>query len=180
MFLFAAVSVRADDFNPPSWRGDPGSDYQRWEFDTTSPFPEDYDNPYGTPQCVDFGGGTWMNSYQGRQGVWCIDQGAVMQFLIPDAGDGDVYKLVHVQMTFYGTNYTIFGTPIASGTQDLGGGWTGVWYDFTWPCLALEVILIGEPSCFDELVVDAICVPEPSVVASLVLLGFGILVRRKR
>ena len=46
-------AVRADDLLPPSWRGDPGTTFQQWRFDSSECIePEAAVNPYGNPSAV--------------------------------------------------------------------------------------------------------------------------------
>jgi len=56
--LLAALSwcvpAWADDFNPPSWRGNPGTSWAMWEFlnDDPTPPPDDGFLPFGPPSMV--------------------------------------------------------------------------------------------------------------------------------
>lgn len=81
----AVSSVSADDVAPPTWRGDPGSTFQEWEFLTSAnpATPESVSNPYGSPSAsISLG---WANSDYwpeypplggtGRMGVWDLGRG---------------------------------------------------------------------------------------------------------
>jgi len=73
--MFTPISVRADDYNPPDWRGEPGTTYAIWEFpganNPTSP--DSYVNPYGIPSLTvtgDFPLTVWHPNDLGHSGEW--------------------------------------------------------------------------------------------------------------
>ena len=76
----AVAAAFADDLIVPPWRGNDGTTYQEWRFDTNEnpAFPEDVENPYGNPSAEitvgDFGEG-WFHELPGlgsKTGFWDI------------------------------------------------------------------------------------------------------------
>ena len=73
----------ASDFNPPEWRGLPGSTYQKWTFSASdlSPIADDSNNPYGTPVVTHTINGNWYDQFSSLQGVW---RASTISFLVPN------------------------------------------------------------------------------------------------
>lgn len=115
-------SALASDINPPSWRGQPASTFQDWQFDTSAnpAVPDSTSNPYGTASASIVTGATstgWQYDlgYGSIRGYWDlgsqvfdVDQG---QWLgqdgridvsvpnVPGAPAGSS-KLVRIQVTY--------------------------------------------------------------------------------
>jgi len=202
--LTAAQTTFADDLNPPSWRGQPGSTLQVWNFatDANPAAPSLLNNPFGTPSAtIDydplFGTGwydTMPDLYGSKQGWWDIATGTIA-FDIPNSpatGPGS-FKLLQLQVTYWKdlslaplVTLDPFGTPQGSVTTSLvepgpvGGGWysdTYLWELVPNPT-GEQLLISGDPmwgSQIDQVVVDTICVvPEPSALVCL-MLGLGTL-----
>jgi len=177
-----ATVANAHDFNPPPWRGAPMSDFQHWLFSTPGPLPEISNNPFGQPAITDFGQSRWLETFEGQEGVWCIPEGSAMIFHIPDADEPTMLKLIRIQVTFWGTpaDFQFLGDPFDFGFKDFGDGWTGAWADYERSCQPFDVALVGGPLYVDQLVVDAVCVPEPITMAGFGIAGLGVIARRRR
>ncbi len=187
----ACVGVAtADDFNPPPWRGAPMSDFQQWEFKTDGPFPEISNNPFGQPAMTDVDEAQWLETKEGRDGVWCIGEEGKLVFHIPDAEEREMKKLIRIQITFFGDDFHFIGDPFHHGFVDLGNGWHGGWADYVRQCKPFDVYIFGpndddglthqDKLYVDELVVDAVCVPEPGMFAGLSTTGLGLVLRRRK
>lgn len=202
----------AMDINPPTlWqRGEPGSTYQRWEFDTddTTPMPDDYFNPYGDPDLTVIPIGPWENTWGGLPGVWPLS--GLITVDIPNNPVENEFKWVQIQLTWAGevnhanatpcisvTAKDAAGQPIASefitllNTTDTLLEKTNVagageyWHHTT--CLFQitpnpfeETIIIGSAIMADELVIDTICIPEPATMSLLVIGAACLLGKRHR
>lgn len=183
----ATAAVQADDLNPPPWRGQPGSTFQEWTFDTPDTSPTAVNNPYGTPTLT-------------HQGVW--QPGSIsapdLLFHIPNRPVLDPYKFIRIQVTSTspaGVPSELFvhiqAEPQASVVQT---GWSGLlpadpthpgswyqWWDFTLkPNPRSEWIRItGSQNAtwltqFDQVVIDTICPPVPEPM-SMTLAGLGLM-----
>lgn len=98
--------ARAADIFPPSWRGQPGSTSQAWEFFTpTLPSAPDLfsNNPYGTPMLSAVNANAfdpgWGANVQSQVGVFGIDQSS-LRFDIPNNPPLNPYKDIRVQITW--------------------------------------------------------------------------------
>jgi hypothetical protein len=180
--LACVGAVNADDFNPPPWRGAPMSDFQQWEFKTDGPLPELSNNPFGQPAITQIGDSRWLETFEGRDGVWCIPDGSAMVFFIPDADDPTEQKIIRMQVTYFGgpDGFTWNGGQFDQGYQDLGNGWTGTWADYLLPCQPFNAYISGGPIYVDEVVIDAVCVPEPGTIAAFAAAGLGLILRRRK
>lgn len=185
--LSFVIPAFADDLTPPPWRGAPHSDFQHWMFtQPTNPFPELWHNPYGTPQMTSTGGATWLPTFEGREGVYCLPPNSTMSWHIPDEIDPTMIKLIRIQFTYFlpgGGVLPPLGNPTDVGYTPLPGGWTHMRIDYQEPCQPFDVLLISgnEPIYLDQLVVDAICVPEPGAIAGLMgAVGMLALKRRRK
>jgi len=188
-----APSIWADDLNPPPWRGQDGSTYAKWEFSTPdpNPVPDQQYNPYGqSNMTVTPGPGMgWLPELDGRLGVWQLS--GRIEVWIPNYPLPRPVKYIWVQLTWQGQSP---GRPTVS---EVYTGRTGSliheqsgspWLESTFlidikPNPQSEVISIEGPINVDELVIDTICIPEPSGLLALSgsLLGLaGALLKRRR
>jgi hypothetical protein len=170
----------ADDDNPPPWqRGGPRTTFERWEFDTANlnPLPDAMYNPYGTPSTTVTPLGSWLPIYDNRFGVWPLS--GMIDIDIPnDPTNPDWQKNIWVQLTWDGEGITVpevsaNGVPAQWIESDprLPGGWFHSTYLVVLPYNPpMEHLHVAGDIRVDELVVDTICIPEPS---TLVLLGAG-------
>jgi hypothetical protein len=190
---FAASSVLPDDFNPPPWRGNRGSTYERWDFltDDRAPAPDEYRNPWGEPEAAVAPNPALPEAWQplvgNRQGIWSLS-GAIALY-IPNT-PWDYTKTVWLQMTWRDTpGFEVTGPTL--GTIDPAGtGWplvlqsSEILPDGFCHCLYVghvipnppwEIIVIAGNIDVDQIVVDTNC-PEPqtyALCAGLGLLGFA-------
>ncbi|MBN2578899.1 MAG: PEP-CTERM sorting domain-containing protein [Pirellulales bacterium] len=161
--------------------------------------PDEGNNPYGTP-FFEITSGTfeWANNWEcppelggfGEDGWHCTQEGGgVVSVWIPNTPDPLRIKKMFVQIT--STKAPSSVTPVGAGGETAGTWPTGLpqiqwpgpapfggsWYTYNYG-LSLEPNPVGEwinievPYCtvIGEIVVDTICVPEPS---TFVLLGCG-------
>ena len=144
--------------------------------------PDNVFNPNGTPQLTITGtGNTWYDFYDNHNGVWALGGlNSSMDLGIPNTPyDNTKTKDVWTQITWQpnGTNAApvVMVNGIASApftTYSVGnGGWFQSVYQTT---LAFnpqyEDVIITGSYYVGEVVVDTICIPEPS---SLALLAVG-------
>lgn len=202
----AGGAVLADDFQPPSWRGAPGSSWAKWEFnDAGAPVafppnsgfysaPDAGYTPFGTPtlEARPGGGQSWQGTWAGRPGVWQLSGELILD--IPNNPVGNEYKDIQLQLTWHPQaqgNMPVTEVSLNSSldpstpmmlvsTTSAGGDWFHSVYSLRlYPNPSHEWMLITAGIDVDEVVVDTICVPEP---ASLAVLGLGALAitRRRR
>lgn len=196
----------ADDLNPPSWRGLPGSTLTQWEFltDSATPTPEIQVNPFGSARIMVYPTHPWQLYWGGRQGVWALS--GLMDIEIDNSPVLNPVKYIQIQLTWAGE----FNSPAAVPTIDVKGGLptgvvdgveisrntvnleptgvTGVdpfWHHTTYlfeitPNPFIDFIDIGGSVWVDELVIDTICIPEPATLAFLGLGSLGGVLLRKR
>ncbi len=93
--------LHANDLLPPSWRGEPGTTYQQWRFDSHSfVSPEVAVNPYGNPW-ADTTGGYAVPDNTGRQGVLILNFAHMLASVpIAPAGSAGGYAYVQFQITY--------------------------------------------------------------------------------
>jgi len=206
--LAVTVSVSAEDLLPPGWRGDANSTLQIWEFsDDTNPAPADVDqNSYGDPEATIYGNfelplrdTRWLAEDMGHHGVWKI--GTSMGLSIPNDPELRELKQIRLQVTYDGgcspdlspeidvvasDNAVITEFQLVQQTA-LDNVYTHAVYDLELrPNPSDEVVWIlprYDNVYVDEVVIDTICVPEPSTLLLLVVGAAGILVyvlKRKR
>jgi hypothetical protein len=197
-FAIAPAAVLADDLYPPPWRGMPGTTSQTWEFytDNPTPPPDIQFNPYGASAAHVWPGTgqAWWPQWGGRPGVWPLS--GTSEFYIPNNPVQNDYKDIWIQITW--AKQAFASTPILSstpgGTLQLlhqvdigptgepppaGANWWHSSYNIRiYPNPNFETIRIDGTIMLDEVVIDTICVPEPSSLASLAM-GLLILWRRR-
>lgn len=198
--LALASCALALDLNPPIWRGDEGTTYQAWDFNTSAnPLAPDggVNNPYGAPSLSvagNFPFTVWLPSDQGYQGVWKFEDYILVD--LPNNPVPNEYKDIWIQLTYYadeaadpdlvtlpaaaGVAQTIQKTelPLQPGAQITY--WHATYLLHLEPNPAFEQLWIMPHDCtmfIDELVIDTLCAPEPT---SALLLGLaGLLIRRR-
>lgn len=195
MVLSVCAPVIADDLNPPPWRGQPGTTFQKWEFMTPnpSPLPDAMNNPYGIPQTMVLPGfqQVWWPELKGRMGVWPLS--GSIETTIPNSPIANPWKDVWVQLTW---SPQVPGGVVMVEERRFGGIFTeisrmplgGEWFHSTYhfriyPNPDWETIFIWGSVDVDELVIDTQCVPEPSSLMVLAgsLFGLaGFIARRRR
>jgi hypothetical protein len=184
VFGCSVVSVKADDIYPPPWqRGDPGTTYQAWDFGTSAnpSLGDTVYNPYGTPTAT-INGGTWSLFYGGHVGIWTLGASDSIDLFIPNTPlDTNNIKEVWTQVTWqpdagpapvvtvdYGSN------SIVSTLQFTAPVGVGEWLQSVYLAELLynpasENVIITETGDVGQVVIDTICVPEPSSLALLAL-----------
>jgi len=108
LVIGAAVSVRADDFSVPPWRGAEGTTFQQWSFTTGDygpmgpdeeeiPVPRiTYFNPQGTPLLRVDSSSLWHDVYDSHMGVWGL--AGEMDAIVPNYTDLNYEKEIWVQV----------------------------------------------------------------------------------
>jgi hypothetical protein len=194
--LAMAVSPASASFTGMWWgRGDAGSTYQDWTFDTGAnpASPENTDNPNATANIDVVGGehvpnpGWYEGPVLGHTGVWAGDT-IYVDLYIPNVLPQNPYKDIWMTFEYYGQinamNVQADADVIEewSVTENLTDLWkrTTVYWRLE-PNPIEEWIyleLVNSGAYLDVITVDTICwVPEPT---SLLLLGIGSLLLRKR
>lgn len=184
----------ADDLFPAPWRGQPGSTWAKWEYNTPdpNPLPDMGFNPYGVPLTRIYPGvgQVWWPELNGRTGVWPLSGEIWVD--IPNRPVTSPYKDIWIQLTWESQapgNFPFVLTTIPQQVNatliqqtPLGGAWMHSVYTIRLePNPSLEQILITGGIDVDELVIDTICIPEPGSIFALGgMLGLLGLVRRKR
>ena len=185
-------SAFADDYNQAPWRGDLGTTYQQWVFDTGDnvSVPPDFfsSNPAITAGTFDIPdnppGTVHVPSYLGRDGVWRLESPDNITLGIPNFFDENPLKEIWMQVTYSAQNDAppfVITNPMYTEltTSDLvadGDYWNVTYHITIHPNPDFETIWIQPTDCtlyIDQIVLDTICtVPEP---ASLLLLGLGVI-----
>jgi PEP-CTERM motif len=185
----------ADDLKIPSWRGQDGTTFHRWEFGTDDPMPvpDEWYNPYsqGLPPdiLVEPGPGMgWLPEMDGRLGVWQLS--GHIDIDIWNRPEPLPLKIIQIQMTWSPQPNT--GDPLVVETNSgivasvvdeiiIGNPWIHTTYRIILqPNPEWEHIQISGDIDVDELVIDTICtIPEPGTVG-LIAIGVLALVRRKK
>jgi hypothetical protein len=186
--LFTSLAF-ADDNYPPSWRGDVGSTFQRWEFLAPDPeaMPDVEDNPYGDPLGLVAGHNWTAVDVSGRQGVWSLS--GVMAFYLPNT-PWDYDKRLQIQVTWRPTSDPT-SEPLLGVVSNVGevcdllllstDALPNDWYLSRYqgcirPNPPHEVVGITGNIDVDQVVIDTWC-PEPkayALLSGLGLLGFGV------
>lgn len=189
--LFMAGSAFADDINPPPWpRGSEGTTYAMWEFLTPDTIPDEEMNEYGQSELIPYPGWEqeWEQEWGGRIGVWPLS-GAI-DIHIPNRPEPLPFKDIWIQVTwaeqFPGAVPTVSEQWVNNPPleADLVGeivleptGYLGPWIHSTYhihlePNPDFELIRIEGGIMVDQIVIDTICIPEPSTLA---LIGGGLI-----
>ena len=193
LLLFTlALPAWAVDLNPPVWRDNPRTTLQIWEFNINdvNPMPDDYVGPFD-PQPADvkpYGTDSWLADYHGHQGVWPLSGEVFVPIInFPESLDE---KRIWIQLTWRSKG----GQPAVEASADqipwvdgyqigeasqLADGWYHSTYEIVLnPNPPEEMVHIYGAIYLDEMVIDTICIPEPTTVA-LLSIG-GLLALRKR
>jgi hypothetical protein len=201
MVVLLSVNVAlAMDIMPPEYRGLPDSTFQVWEFMEPDPFPLAGipGNPYGPAEAV-IVEGVWDPGVYGLEmGLW-VD--TLMEFHVPNTLNQapDSWKDLRIQVTLIDT--LGMGLPIFPPFVDVFGDFGEFAFPlyeelvpvdpFTWVFIQdwhiepnpimehilVDAIIAGPGIGVSEVVIDTICVPEPT---AMMLLGLGGLVVRIR
>ncbi|MCL5103731.1 MAG: PEP-CTERM sorting domain-containing protein [Armatimonadetes bacterium] len=177
--MLCVAPALADDINPPPWRGHPGSTLQIWEFSTPNPnpLPDLLNNPFGMPtaQVWPGVGQNWWDVWEGRQGVWPLS--GAMEITIPNSPVPNPYKDIWIQLTWMPQVPSVFPilSEMLSGAAaqmvheiPIAGGWLHSTFNIRiYPNPQQEIVRIDGAVMVDELVIDTICVPEPSSLLAL-------------
>lgn len=205
VILCCALSATlADDLAPPTWRGQPGSTFQAWEFgtDENPAYPSVLNNPYGNPCAVidydpPFGTGwmegtEWSDVYGSKRGWWDIGTGS-MSITIPNTENTapDSYKDIRIQITYWkdisaapGINIIPGGVQVGE-TQDslvesgpMGGGWYSMLVDWRLiPNPTCETIIIAGDPMWGSMIDEVVVDTICTVVpepGSLLVLATGV------
>lgn len=199
LLMSAAPPVLADDFDPPPWRGAPGSTSQRWEFSSpANPVaPDAYDNSWGVPVATVNPYGPWQpGDPNGRQGIWPLS--GSIELRIPNT-PWPYTKLIWLQLTWRPSVNTLPPSPpaltlwdpadalwpiVEEYTEPLQDGWNySLYIGKIIPNPRWERIVIEGNIDVDQIVVDTICIPEAGpwgLAAGLGLLGLAFCRRASR
>lgn len=193
--LFSLTASAIDYWGgpPPSaWnRGDSGTTFEHWDFDTADLYPSEFDNTFGTPVMsqidpADWEFGSWVCptvlDASGTTGGWhCIrTEGEALSFTIPNtpATDGTKWIFLQITSTQEPLNITAAATGMISlGTWDtqlptvpwagpapFGGSWKTYNYGlFIRPNPNSETVTFEVPfnTVIDQIVVDTLCSTGP-------------------
>jgi hypothetical protein len=187
MSVIGSASVYINsDLNPPSWRGQDGSTFARWEFSTdvtTTPIWDDGLNPYGRTSLEVFPvpGHDWIQELDGAIGVWPLS--GRIEVSIDNRKTEGPEKWIQIQL-IWKEKWSVT-TPSVSITDDKNvtmanivptisipltdrPSWTYSVYDVKWQGNPFwEKIDIHNDIYVDALVIDTICIPEPSTYCIL-------------
>ncbi len=207
VIAFSILPAMADNFAPPEYAGDPLSYHAQWEFDT-DPFPDLlpyivadggsnttetlYSGPEVTKIWTNAPNWTWEDG-----GIVNNTRDATLEIDVINWVDTEPEKFIRVQLTHSSVS-SGFLPPVVVGVRGYKGGTTyglfephsgGVgnstqsYSDITMqPNPDWETIEIFVPmgTRIDEIVIDTISIPEPSVIVMVLMSGGGLFfVRRK-
>jgi hypothetical protein len=194
----------AHDVIQPPWRGQDGSTYQEWRFDTNAnpAPPEVINNPYGTASAAitvgDFGSG-WLDQLGGlgdtQTNYWDLGSAGTIVIDIDNRPEPLPYKEIWIQVTYFQDLWQapavdVPGASLLGGETRLiehvstGGDWfldQTMWRIEPNPDheqITVTADLSG--SVIDQIVIDTICIPEPGTLAGLVVGCCLLAVRRRR
>jgi hypothetical protein len=173
----------AEDYNPPTWRGEENTTFAQWLFNDGSydlvP-PDSYSsNPtlaagtfsieYDPPDTV------WLASREGADGVWRLECSSNITMELPNFDNQNPYKEIWMQLTYYAEGADepfIYTEPLFSReitTSDLqanGNYWNITYHILIEPNPASETIWIQLQDCtlyLDQIVIDTICATPDTV-----------------
>jgi len=203
------ATALAEDIDPPPYRGAPGSTTQEWDFVTPGEEYGLYPRPDGTSGITQnpFGpgeghvgvgaAGGWVAGGPGDGGTWYgIEQADFWVLNYPDA-PWDTWKELRLQVTFFDPHdemppeVQVFGGEmlfelVGGYVQPLGDNWFVLVADYTVePNPESETVVLWSPYGDDpqygisEVVIDTICIPEPSAML-LLAAGAGLALLRRR
>ena len=199
----ASPTLLADDLNPPPWvRGAEYTTYQAWDawtngvndvYEAEAFFtsPNASENPW-----IHARGGILWGKYNGRDAL-AIEGDDPIEIHLPNwSEDQDRYKEIYLQIVWHldaGIDIPELVSPagynpnILVQTQHLGDNWYYEQYhwlidDFNPDFELITIQAVGTKRCMpglfiDQIIVDTICVPEPTTLS---LLAFGVLVLIRR
>lgn len=209
LILAVAQTASADDLTPPTWRNtDPSWTVQEWGLYSPPgpPLAPDgniwgsngsgFVNPFGLPQMSASGPISFYPFNIGRPGVYELHNNlSTLDFDIPNDGGGvGSTKLIRAQIDWISPGSSLHpnGSILANGQTFFAigqfdipsaNGWIHTTLDFQLPfCPNLETFRLNSDFghvFVDQVVIDTICVPEPTTVASIGL-GLAALMRRRR
>jgi len=203
--VMLAGPALADDVLPPNWRGEEGSTFQEWKFDTPQQDQIEPGNDVSQwlPGTVvehvepDDQNPFYLESAYGREGVWPLS--GWMRFHIINFPPQNEYKIVRVQVTWHIGDDTypdepelLFFDPIpVEPIQDIQTPiYKKTWCQDDWYTSVYEWTIMPNPTeewftidgdiLVDQVVVDTICVPEPATMGLMATGGLFALLRRRR
>lgn len=196
--LLAQDALAALDLNPPAWRGESGSTYQMWDFDTdTNPVePDSHLNPYGSVEATvvfeDVFSTSWIeeDGTTGHYGIWVVEDWIKLQ--IPNDPAAPSQQItIWMQMMFrispeaenhesqIFTNSAYVSMETVEELLDDDQYMRATYMITLEPSLPLEEIYVLPRDCqlyVDWLIVDTI--PEPATIG--LLLAGSVMAFRKR
>jgi hypothetical protein len=209
LFNFAAALVATSAFAEPpvpSWRGNEGTTFQEWSFDTNNvtPAPDTVNNPYtiGDEQVllhIDTNHG-WYDSLSSGQGVWALS--GEIDIVIPNSRQTNPYKEIWLYLVWR-PETDVVGTPLTPDPflpdaplvavtpfnqmtltkqfDNIENEWHHTLFVAgIWPNPPKEWITVKGNILVDSLSIETICVPEPTTIAFLTAGGLSALLLRKR
>jgi hypothetical protein len=171
--VLPAVTLSGKDLQPPSWRGDPGTTFQQWEFrdgNFTSVPPDEFDNPFGVPflDLVLASGATPPQAPPGGEFVtlewdpFTFTQPDRLVIEVPNRFEAGKSKEVWIQITYVGQN----AVPVVTVTERQGSASALLVFDRTIPA--------GTPPLQHELsVFDFLHCPDGERIEITPLTGIG-------
>ena len=202
LLLVAALTFCTNAFalTQPDWRGEVGTTYQQWQFDTGEYGPmlpdSGYDNIYGDPLLLVAADNTWSDVISRQEGAWTLE--SEINILIPNNPDSgqDSYKEIWLQVVWQAAALDpfVWDRPMVAVETDPfyqnlemtrtdsegTNGWTETLFKITiWPNPAQEFITLKGDIRVDQIAIDTYCIPEPATIA-LLAGGAALVLRRKR
>jgi len=190
LLLVGGISAPADDVFPAPWRGEGNTTLQATTFSQSGNLVwESVDNDYGTPEIWMYEDTwQWNAEAEGRSGVvsWTSagSHGQGFSMNIPNTPDPNRQKLIWIQVTYRGDAASIWeAVGMGAGGGSWGPGLAPLVDSFThndgWITDARWMVLAPNPpgefigvrwsgaGMVDQLIVETICVPEPTTWALL-------------
>ncbi len=199
-----AVSAQGELIWDPPWVENPGdpqwiggvTTHQRWEFAENPGYPVAMDNPFGQPY-VELWSATYPDIVIGPDGAteiptWHIDQdGGSLTIYVPNNPLPNARKVIFIQLT--SDKGAMLGSPISSPGGSVSYPKPAIkhgstsWYTYTAqidipfnPPEEYITYTFPESTNISEVVVDTICVPEPTTLGLLLFGGGWATLRRWR